>query len=83
MRRFVEVRRRRGLKVNADKSTVMVLNKKDGFEYNVCLERSRLEDVTEFKYLECILDGAQCCRQVASKRKDTGTMEWDCMRDCS
>ena len=64
MRRFVEVRRRRGLKVNADKSTVMVLNKKDGFEYNVSLERSRLEDVTEFKYLECILDGAQSCMQI-------------------
>ena len=48
VRCFVEVCRRRGLKVNAGKSKVIVLIGEEGLE---CLEH-----VSEFKYLGCVLD---------------------------
>ena len=35
---FVEVCRRRGLKVNASKSKVMVLGGEEGLEYEVCID---------------------------------------------
>ena len=63
-----EVCRRRALKVNAGKSKVMVLN-------GVCevhVDEICLENVSEFKYLGCVLDesatdGAECrCHQVPS-----------------
>ena len=41
--RFVEVRRRRGLKFNAGKSKVMVLNGEEGLECKVYVEGIRLE----------------------------------------
>ena len=37
MRRFVEVWRRRGLKVKAGKSKVMVLGDEEGLECEVCV----------------------------------------------
>ena len=49
--RFVEVCRR-GLKVNAGKSKVLVLGGEEGLEGEVCVEGIRLEHVLEFKYLE-------------------------------
>ena len=55
--RFVEVCRRRGLKVNASKNKVMVLNRKEGFECVVFVARMRLQRVSEFKYLGYILEG--------------------------
>ena len=36
---FVEVCRRRGLKVNADESKVMVLGGNGGLVYEVCVDR--------------------------------------------
>ena len=54
--RFVEVCRRRGLKVNVGKSKVMVLNREEGLECEVYLDGIRLEHVSEFKYLGCVLD---------------------------
>ena len=38
-----------------------------------------LEHLSEFKYLECVLDesgsyGAECSRKVVSRRKDAGAM---------
>ena len=51
--RFVEVSRRRGLKVNAGKSKVMVLGGEERLEYEVCVE-----DVSEFIYLGCVLDAS-------------------------
>ena len=48
--RFVEVFRRGGLKVNAVKSKVMVLCGEKGLEREVCVDRIRLEHVSEFKY---------------------------------
>ena len=48
---FTEVCRRRGLKVNAGKSKVMVLNGEEGLECEVHVDGIHLEHVSEFKYL--------------------------------
>ena len=42
---------RRGLKVNAGKSKVMVLGREEGLECEVYVDGIRLEHVSEFKYL--------------------------------
>ena len=54
--RYVEVCKRRGLKFNADKNKVMALGGEEGLEYEVCIGGRRLEHVSEFKYLECVLN---------------------------
>ena len=66
--RFAEVCRGRGLKVNAGKSTVMVLNGEEGLECEFHIDRIRLEQVSEFKCLGCVLDEsgterAECSRE--------------------
>ena len=71
--RFVEVCRRY-LKVNAGNSKMIVLGGEEGLEYEFCVDGIRLEDVSEFKYLGCVLDesgtdGAECSRKVASGRR--------------
>ena len=43
--------RRRGLRVNAVKSKVVVLNGDEGLECEVHVDGIRLEQVSEFKYL--------------------------------
>ena len=48
--RFAEVCRRRGLKVNAGKSNVMMLNGDEGWECDVYVDGIRLEHILEFKY---------------------------------
>ena len=48
---FTEMCRRRGLKVNASKSKVMVMNGEEGLECEVHVDGIRLEHVSEFKYL--------------------------------
>ena len=64
MGRFLEVCKRRGLKVNAGKSKVMVLNGGEGLECEVQVDGVRLEHVYEFKYLGYVLDeweeGCRC-----------------------
>ena len=50
--RFAEVYRR-GLEINAGKSTVMVLNGEEGLVCEFHVDGIRLEHVSEFKYLEC------------------------------
>ena len=55
MRRIFEVCRR-GLKVNAGKSKLMVLNGEEGLECEVRVPEKRLEHVSEFKYLGCVLE---------------------------
>ena len=66
----------KGLKVNAGKSKVMVLGGEKGLKCDVCKDRMRLEHVSEFKYLECVLDEgtdkAECHRKVASRRRVAG-----------
>ena len=52
--RFSEVCRRRGLKANAGKSKVMVLNGDEGLECEVYIGMIHLEHVSEFKYLEYV-----------------------------
>ena len=54
--RFAEECKRRRLEVNAGKIKVMVLNGGEGLECKVHVDRIRLEHVSEFKYLECVLD---------------------------
>ena len=63
---FVKVCSRRGLKVNAGVG--------EGLESEVCVDGMRLEHVSEFKYLGCVLDElhkdeAQCRRKVASGKR--------------
>ena len=53
--RFLGVCKRRGLKVNAGKSKVMVLGREEGLEFAVCVHGIRLEHVSEFKYLGCVI----------------------------
>ena len=58
--RFAEVCRR-GLKVNAVKNKAMVLNVEEGLECEVDVDGIRLEHVSEFKYLRCVLQ-LECAR---------------------
>ena len=55
-RLFVEVCRRRGLKVNAGMSKMMVLNGEERLECEVYVDWIRLEHVSEFKYFGYILE---------------------------
>ena len=52
--RFVKVCRRRGPKVNASKSKLMVMNGEEGLECEVHVDGFRFEHVSEFKYLGCV-----------------------------
>ena len=66
--------KKRGLKANTGKNKVMVLGGEERLECKVCIDGIRLEHVSEFKYLGCVLDepGAdesECSRKVASRRK--------------
>ena len=70
---FVELCRKRGLKVNAGKSRVMILNGEDGLECEVSVDGVRLDCVSEFKYLRCVFDKSgigedECNRKVVSER---------------
>ena len=42
--------------VNAGKSKLMVLNEEKGLECTILGDGIQLEHVSEFKYLECVLD---------------------------
>ena len=77
--RFAGMCRRRCLKVNAGKSKVMVLNGKEGLECEIHVDGIRLEHVSEFKHLGCVLDesgtdGAERSRKVASRRRVAGAI---------
>ena len=77
--RFVEVCRRRGLKVNACESKVMVLNGEEGLQCEIRVDELRLEHVSEFKYFGCIFDesgtdGAEYHRKVASGKRVAGAI---------
>ena len=47
--RFVQVCRSRDLKVNANKSKVMVLGVEKGLEFEIRVDEARLEHVSKFK----------------------------------
>ena len=55
MGHFVEMCRRRGQKLNAGKSKMMVLKEEEGLECEICVDGIRLECASEFKYLGCVL----------------------------
>ena len=90
---FAELCRRTGLKVNVGKSKVMVLNGEDRLECEVHVDGIRLEYVSEFKYLGCILnesgtDRAECNRKMASGRRVAGAIRslvntWDLQLECA
>ena len=70
---------RRGLKVNAGKSKVMVLNGEEGQECEVHVDGVILEHVSEFKYLGGVFDKAgsdvaESSRKVASERRVVGAI---------
>ena len=67
--------------MNAGKSKVMLLNGEEGVECEVHVDGIRLEHVSEFKYLGCILnesgtDGAECSKKVASGRRVEGSIRF-------
>ena len=73
---FIDACKRRGLKVNAGKNKVMVLN---GVERLDRVDRMQLEHVLEFKYLGSVLDEsgteeAGCRRKVVSGRRVAGAI---------
>ena len=77
--RFVEVCRRNRMKVNVNKSKVMILDREEGLECEVYVDGIRLEHVSEFKYLGCVLEGegtdeAECSKKVASGRRVAGAI---------
>ena len=77
--RFVEMCNIRGLRVNASKSKVVVLNREEGLECKVHVDRICLEDVSEFKYFGCVLDEsgtdrAGFNRKVESRRRLAGAI---------
>ena len=65
--RFTEVYRSKGLKINTGKSKVMVLNGEEGLECEVHVNGIRLEYVSEFKYLGCVLNQVQIQQNVVGK----------------
>ena len=44
------------MKVNTDKNEVIVLVGEEGLEYEIRGDGERLEQVSEFKYLGCVLN---------------------------
>ena len=71
LRQFAEVCRR-GLKLNAGKSKVMVLNGEEGLECEVYVHGIRLGHVSEFKYLGCVLTNQAQMGQNAIRRGQAG-----------
>ena len=76
---FTEMDREGGLKVNACKRKVMVVNGEEGLECEVHADGIRLEHVFEFQYLGLVLnesgtDGAECSRKVARGRRVAGAI---------
>ena len=77
---FVEVCIRRGLRVTAGKSKVMIMNGEEILESEVHADGMHLEHVSEFRYLGCVLDksgtdGPECSRNVASGRRVAGAIK--------
>ena len=57
----------------------MVLNGEEGLECKVHLDGMWLEHVSQFKYMDCVLDvlginEAECFRKVASERRVAGAI---------
>src|SRR5678815_3688058 len=79
VKRFGRVCKRKGLKVNVDKSKVMVVSE-DSPQCEAMLDGEQLEQVSEFKYLGYVLDekgtdDAECSRKVVNGRKVAGAIK--------
>ena len=66
-------------KVNTDKSKGLMLSEKGGLECKVLVGGIRLEHVSKFKYLGCVLDesdrdGDERRRKIGGGRKVAGTI---------
>ena len=77
--RFGRVCKRWGLKVNVDRSKVMIVSE-DSPRCEVMLDDEQLEQVSEFKYLGYMLDekgtdDGECCRKVVNGRKVAGAIK--------
>ena len=71
----------RELKVNAGKNKVMALVREEGVECEVCVDRMRLEHVSEFKFLGCVLDDlgtdeGKYSRKVVNRRRVAGAIKY-------
>ena len=58
---------------------MMVLNEEEGLDCEVHIDGIRLEHVSEFKYLRCVLDesgtdGARCSRNMVNGRRVAGAI---------
>ena len=78
---FLYVCKRRGLKVDAGKSKVVLLGGEEGLKCDVCVDGTRLEHVSQFKYLGCVLDEsgtyeAKYSKKVASERRVAGAITY-------
>ena len=67
------------LLINTGKSKVKVLGGEEGVECEVCMNRMRLDHVSQFKYIGCVLDKSgtdkvECCWKVASGRRIVGVI---------
>ena len=74
------VARKRGLKVNAGNTKVMVMNGEERLKCKVHVDRIHLKHVSKFKFLGCILDesgtdGAEYSRKVASGKRVAGVIK--------
>ena len=79
LKMMVMINRRRGLKFNANKTKVMVLNGEEGLECEVYVDWIYLEYVSEFKYFGCVLDKsgtdkAEYSRKVRNGRRVAGVI---------
>ena len=76
---FRRVCKRRGLKVNVDKSKVMVVSG-ENMPCRIMLDGELLEQVSEFKYLGYMLDergtdDTECGRKVSSGRREASAIK--------
>ena len=77
---FVAVCSRRDLKFNADKSKGIGLNKKEGLEYELCVDMMNLEYMSEIKYLEFVLDESGTYEAEFRGKVASGRMFARCLR---
>ena len=71
--------RRRDLKINVGKRKEMVINGEEGLDWEVSADGVKLENVSEFKYLGCVLNESgtyesECSRKVVSGRRVAGAI---------
>ena len=77
---FVEVCRRKGLKINASKRKVMVLGWDEGLEWEVGVDGIRLEHALEFKYFGCVLEESGKYEVECSRKVESGSRVADATR---